>query len=575
MFPTVALPPQFHPHHRLGHRLQYDPLSHPYDLTSATLPRRDENRTTFSSIPRSRLQFPHPVQRSDSRGMGSNDPHKAKVGEHALRRKTPNGTLAAGYDGTPGDPAIQPPAAKHILVSSLESGQVLPSTLSVENWPQGTFDQTPSAQYQGFPPVFKQDPGRTNNGLSTDPIQGGAGSGPSWVRSLNFQPGMDSVLHQTLPSPRYYLHNGPTIPTVLPANLQPCLGPTAPVGTGPYGPYWPDGAYIPYRPAALRDSRFLSLPFANDQSTPQLYDLHSFGPTSLPASGLPTSAGLPWNQSRNHDMFLQLQQQQNSPSRHSHQKSLSTFNDHQHTLPYHIRSASTLSTGVPSTPGESWSGSHASRNVSLSASEATSRTQNAEFKEKVLSWAHGVYVDLLAALHHARRQSGSKTNADGQPQRLSKPSIYPKPPRQPGLDFSSSSHPDMPRHNSYPSSRFDLHSQNPPRQMDPFNASSHLPANPQSERPIHHGLNHQQLDEFGTVRRASGTALARFAGPFHNDGSTMVSAASALEMLSHLCMESGWEWIDGMLLGGCLAYGLGDYHKAMRWYSRIIARDAT
>ncbi|KAJ6105098.1 hypothetical protein N7523_010172 [Penicillium sp. IBT 18751x] len=30
-----------------------------------------------------------------------------------------------------------------------------------------------------------------------------------------------------------------------------------------------------------------------------------------------------------------------------------------------------------------------------------------------------------------------------------------------------------------------------------------------------------------------------------------------------------------MLLGGCLAYGLGDYHKALRWYSRIIARDSS
>lgn len=59
------------------------------------------------------------------------------------------------------------------------------------------------------------------------------------------------------------------------------------------------------------------------------------------------------------------------------------------------------------------------------------------------------------------------------------------------------------------------------------------------------------------------------------ENSTTANAMSALEMLSHLCMESGWEWIDGMLLGGCLAYGLGDYPKAMRWYSRIIARDAT
>jgi hypothetical protein len=68
---------------------------------------------------------------------------------------------------------------------------------------------------------------------------------------------------------------------------------------------------------------------------------------------------------------------------------------------------------------------------------------------------------------------------------------------------------------------------------------------------------------------------SRFSGSPFNERSPVNNAASALEMLSHLCMESNWEWIDGMLLGGCLAYGLGDYHKAMRWYSRIIARDST
>ncbi|KAL1970507.1 hypothetical protein VTN77DRAFT_4151 [Rasamsonia byssochlamydoides] len=567
MLPSVAVAPQFQPHHHLDHRLNYDPFARPYDMNGATL---QANKPAFNnSIPRSRMQFPHPVQRSDSQDLGSNnDPHKvANVGEHALRRKTPNGTLAAGYDGTPGDRAIQPPAAKHILVSSLESGQVLPSqsTLPVENWQSTPLDQT---QYQNFPPVYnKQDPGRTNNGLSTDQLQGGGGTGPSWVRSLNPQPGMDSVLHQTLPmqpSQRYYMHNGPSIPTVLPATLQPYLSPTAPVSTGPYGPYWPDGAYIPYRPAALRDSRFLpTSPYPNDPNAPQLYDLHQsqFGPTSLPASGLSTQ-GFSWNQappgSLNNEPFLQQQQQQNFPPRHSYQKPLCAFNDPQHALPYHVQGASGLNANIPSHPqGEAvgWSGSHTNRNVPPSVPEISSRAQNAEFKEKVLSWAHSVYVDLLATLN-ARRQSVSKTSADGQPQRPSKPSIYPKPPRQPGLDFSSSQ-PDMPRQNSYSSSRYDLHSQNAPQQMGSFNAPSYLPPNrqPVAQRPT--------------------ATLPRVPGPYNNESSTMASAASALEMLSHLCMESNWEWIDGMLLGGCLAYGLGDYHKAMRWYSRIIDRDAT
>jgi hypothetical protein len=53
----------------------------------------------------------------------------------------------------------------------------------------------------------------------------------------------------------------------------------------------------------------------------------------------------------------------------------------------------------------------------------------------------------------------------------------------------------------------------------------------------------------------------------------MNKAKEALEMLTTLCDQSGWCWIDGMLLGGCLAYGLEDYHKALDWYSKIIALD--
>ncbi len=50
-------------------------------------------------------------------------------------------------------------------------------------------------------------------------------------------------------------------------------------------------------------------------------------------------------------------------------------------------------------------------------------------------------------------------------------------------------------------------------------------------------------------------------------------AASALEMITRLVAESGFGWIDGMLLGGCLAYGLGRFDDALRWYSRILDVD--
>ncbi|KAI5297950.1 hypothetical protein KEM56_004421 [Ascosphaera pollenicola] len=47
-------------------------------------------------------------------------PSSLPLSDYSLRRKTPNGTLAAGYDGSPGEGkgAIQPPAPKHIRISN-------------------------------------------------------------------------------------------------------------------------------------------------------------------------------------------------------------------------------------------------------------------------------------------------------------------------------------------------------------------------------------------------------------------------------------------------------------------------
>ncbi|QKX53324.1 uncharacterized protein TRUGW13939_00402 [Talaromyces rugulosus] len=564
MLPSVALPsPHFQPHHHIDRRLNYDLFARPYDMDQSGFldPSFQQNahanhinnsssssNTFAASVPRSRIQFAHPVQHPLSHATDLNG-LPTKTAEHTLRRKTPNGTLAAGYDGTPTDQANQPPAAKHILVNRQLTPSQLP--LTADNWQP---EHSVPLQYQNFPPSFKQDVSRNNGALPTDNFQ--PGTGASWVRSVNMQLGMDSALHQTLPIPHsqhYFLQNGPSIPTVLPATLQPCLGPTAPVGTGPYGPYWPDGAYIPYRPAALRDSRF-------DGSSPQLADRNNavfdmqppfVNHTSF-ATGAFSNTGLSWNQLAagpvNQDSLLQ----NNFPPRHSHQNSFGVAKDLlQHHLPYHVRAAS-RQTADPV-------GWNHSLSVPPSLSKAQSRVQTVEFKEKVLSWAHGVYVDLLATIHHARKQSMSRSTATGQPQRPLKPTIYPKPPRQPGLDFSSS-HPNLPRHNSYPSSRFDFL---------PPEASLFNDKNRQSERSASGHMFGQNSTD--TPRRASGTPLSKLV---HNDTNIVATAASALEMLSHLCNESSWEWIEGMLLGGCLAYGLGDYQKAVRWYMRIIAKDA-
>lgn len=600
MLPTVALFPQVQPHHHLDHYRAHDALNLPYDVDKtafpASFPRNDLAKGPFHSIHRPRLQFPHPVQRLNAHdAIDSSKPGPKNPGEHALRRKTPNGTLAAGYDGTPSDATIQPPATKHILVCPLESGQSLASQtgIQLDSWLQPTLDQSSTtAKPMNFPPVFnKNDSNRGNNVFPGDVIQEPNGTG--WIRSLNYPPGLDS--NQAVPlqpsQQRYFLPNGPYVPTVLPAALQPCIGPTASAGSGPYGPYWPDGAYIPYRPAALRDSRFDS-PFG--QPGPAFYSMGqpSFSRPSLPLSGHSDPAFL-WSQAprgivdNNQDPLLKS----NFPPRHSSQRSLLENPHNQHILPYHTRQTKPASVNYSShqlgNEPLAWSGTPGGS--SFPGSGVNSRAANAEFKEKILSWAHGVYVDLLATIHQARRNSiASGATADGQNSRLLKPSIYPKPPRQPGLDFSSQSQaPETTRHNSYPSSQYDQQTSKangmaPLGHLLPVHSTQGFPINRHHERPVPSQFQQHRISDTPMVERLRGIgrfpgslSASRFSTNLINEGSTSAKAASALEMLSHLCMESNWEWIDGMLLGGCLAYGLGDYHKAMRWYSRIIARDET
>lgn len=561
MYPTVAPFPPVQPHHRIHYHT--DTLNqHMYDANDSLPVRNDPSNHSFNTIPRSRIQLPHPVQRLDSRD-GSGYSSSTNVAEHTLRRKTPNGTLAAGYDGTLGD-TVQPPAPKHILVSPMEPGQFIsPQGMQSENW-QLMLDQSATKQ-MNFPPVFKNDQGNTIQEVVQDV------NGTSWVRPVNYPPGVDSMLNQTLPlqpSHRYLLQNGQYVPTVLPATLQSCLGPTASAGTGPFGPYWPDGVYIPYRPAAFRDARFESPTPFTKQMSQSFYDLNQppFNQAQVPLdshadSGLAwghSVPGLPTQDSLMKPLF---------PPRHSEQ------------LPFHARANRPLS-GLqqpqpPNNEPVNWSG----RPLHGFQAPGPAVAVNTDFKEKVLSEAHGVYVDLLATIHQARRNSISNAAVDGYP-RFLKPSIYPKPPRQPGLDFSQAPPPDLTRHNSYPASQYDL-------QRQKFNAGSHRSNDPtsvprvQTRRPSLNQFAHSRgsdthmlgLRDMGCAPGVSNFTRAR--GSLFNEGSPMSNAASALSMLSDLCAESRWEWIDGMLLGGCLAYGLGDYHKAVRWYSRIIARDST
>ncbi|EEH11231.1 UDP-N-acetylglucosaminyltransferase [Histoplasma capsulatum G186AR] len=615
MLPSVAQQSHHLLHHHLDHQPPFDHLDPQYDLAGSALRyafRQGQqhgyaDQQQPSAMLRQRVQYQRPVQRpNDQDQTNVSMVRNGSTAENTLRRKTPNGTLAAGYDGTLGDHSIQRPALKHILVS-LDNGQVISphSALPIESWQYKGLEHLPSSQFQNFPQPYKYDVNRSAGLPSAIPQNT---NGTSWIRSLHYPPGIDSMLNQTtplLPSQRYYMQNGPPIPTVLASSLQSTLGPTASGGVGPYGPYWPDGAYIPYRPAASRDLRYRPSPAfgsVQDNSAGFASLQQPFNRQSLPSTELLTP-GFSWNplpaqltQQNPHQLYnSDPVVQQSFPPRHSHQNQLDTFWE-QNSDPYRSRSSQNTRLDAPhqrqpQLDNSNWQALPQQKTLQGSTSDIGSRPRNTEFKEKILSWAHSVYVDLLTSLHHTRRKNAALGIQDNNAR--SKPNIYPKPPRQPASDFESqSSNADITHHNvqgvTLPNQQFPRTHSRPmdmmmENQMDggkqiPLR-SSVVPGNNFmrnyhddrvhfAQHPNHRLADSHGFDNFRTMRRSSG-------GIVYGEASVIENATYALDILSSLCLESGWEWIDGMLVGGCLAYGLGDYDKALRWYTRILNKDAS
>tara|TARA_R110002003_G_scaffold45_20_gene3670 strand:+ start:36806 stop:39796 length:2991 start_codon:yes stop_codon:yes gene_type:complete len=82
----------------------------------------------------------------------------------------------------------------------------------------------------------------------------------------------------------------------------------------------------------------------------------------------------------------------------------------------------------------------------------------------------------------------------------------------------------------------------------------------------------QGMEPARTLRRMSGS-VASANSILRHDIPPSMTAASALEAITKHCEESKWNWIDGILLGGCFAYALGDYQKAQDWYKHILTLD--
>ena len=499
-------------------------------------PPRVENqyRDYRTSRPR---RYAHPLPLTSSRQTGSTPFTGRQVEEHMLRRKTPNGTLAAGYDGNQVEWLKRPHAFKH-LVMQVEGRQTVkdPSRLNRDSgFSEVTYAKQPLRQDIGtrdgrspwdqyttmtYESPFQKPVAK----LDVEPI--------SLDQSIRAVPRMDSILNQSqVLQPPFLGGAFQTVPIALESGWQPSGGPTVSDQQGQHGAYLPDGAYAPYRPAAFRDVRTntnmatwnISQGDTCERATP-LAHCNDYDPQYYSSRDGRTA-------------FKSTYPKESTPTTQQNRAAA------QNCPPIDLQG---LSLGTVQGGNESWLTKHSPfrailpqeqraclsersprwQNLSISVSSLTTdrpsygvASSRLRFKERMLVEAHRAYLNLLASQHQAQQHAGIRNSTS---ERL-----------------SNHMAPQSPSNNNLRS----VHVEGPGLVL----STAHYP-----------------VDE---GRQSAASTLQ------HAEMSPVSSATKALEVLTQLCQESEWQWVDGILLGGCLAYALANYEKALQWYYRVLACD--
>ena len=522
----------------------------------------------------------------------------ADTSEHMLRRKTPNGTLAAGYDGTPVE-WNRPHVNKHVIMPTSNAGEddmdyKLPFDGFIEQKYVKPLLNSPGDEAVPFH-NWRQGPlplqHRYGPGLAMD----GESASNTWRQNGAQAPSLDSVLHQAPAASHFFNMGGyQQVPTALHPMWPPSMGPTSSNAPGPYGPYWPNGSFEPYRPAALRDPRFhaqfanFSINDSSDSRSKHL-DRAEWTPDILssPYTKNGDDNGQWSIHGQNvHSMDTTPLQQDSCNAQVSDLEALRHEIDQVPTtqLTYRRGPAPLRYSSMPQDDDLTWSSLHSpTQSLTPTSADGLRHSNQLQFKEKVLVWAHRIYINLLASIHQSRKQSLSR-------QHSSQANFFPKPPRHP--DSMSQTISDMIRKDGQSAEiyqdrdRVVYHEQSSDI-VDRAKRLAHstdsqwayrrhnvtLPdPNVRGVRPSAHPQSHSS-HLYSEDRHYSGYAIPIFDHDSQIHRPAM-DAKAALEMLARLSQESGWQWTDGLLLGGCLAYGLGDYDKALQWYRKVLELDS-
>ena len=503
--------------------------------------------------------------------------HNTTPLEHMLRCKTPNGTLAAGYDGSPVEWNTRPHASKHLLIhASNPLTKVSYDTLCMRSQAEAQ----PNHTHHG--PILRA--GIHQNAGPIDSLNSDLGGGPNYMSAAGF----DSVLNQSsLHNQHYRLAGDHQVPIALQPMWPPCLGPTTVQNAGHFGPYWPDGAYEPYRPAACRDPRYLSCDVERTGDLPSQFSLIDFNYQNLQDYDDAQKAGLKQISTETH---CSGRSTGTTPPPKAFPGSIAG-----HVVAYDgHRNCFNQRYGAPlvyRSKEHPWKDLHRSpnldrayRNLRVSNHEPSRDDQgraskdvrgHAQFKERVLLWAHRIYGNLLACIEQARRNAPNE-----QPTGHQHSGYYPQPPRRPYPSWSnghlcdaSSATNSTPLHKSPNGLDFPQHLPNsvqaPSLRNDVasvFRATNDLPVFVSAKETR---MGRARAD---TIACQASYIPSHFAQKQYPN-TPPAAAIHAIEILSRLCEESNWLWTDGMLLNGCLAYGLADYDTALKWYLKVLQCD--
>ena len=529
-------------HHNLGQQYQDHPFIGPHGIHSG------EDRAPGPPPRQLRpAQYTHPVGvnlaarlRRPAHHLDTTDVSPSTNSEHMLRRKTPNGTLAAGYDGAPAHLPTNPPPLKHV---------VLPFADRFAHTQNGRGGMRASIQ-RSYSDNVSWNPSHKHWEVEN------AGLDPSQLPLMDLDD--QSMGHNGYTYGQQFVHNGPNIPTVLQPQYQPSLGPTASNDTGTYGPYYVHGRAQVYRPAAVRDTA-----------------AHSFNPCPGPAiADSPIKmeddyfTARTWDTNEMRSMVPDCYKPEVGLIGNGVEAVPNGFSDT--SLPFRPPQHSS---SLKFVPAQVMQNNHQTNHLN--------RNHNAQFKERVLGWAHGIYVELLASITKAKQEAHRARKKHGIHRSYSQNNIYPTPPRQTAFLMRR---PSDPAYYNEGLSRRSLngHRYSPTRLPDAemrrrrSNSIVNIMEDKRSYASrVSFSVREIQDSYFNNQYGAHGQSplslYPNTASP--RAESLQDTARSALNMLETLCHESGWCWVDGMLLAGCLAYGLGDYDKALEWYSKIIAID--